>query len=618
MLARARPDDMRPGLCDDVVVPLRLVVCAAGLALGGFSLAIARDDPAYSFATATAGGVALLTAGWALLLGGIVFWARRPGNAVGPLLVAASAWWFVAEWDNPGVDSAPVFTIGLLLFAMCPPFVGWAVLAYPAGRLARLAERVAVVATLAAAVIALGLLPTLYFDPAAHGCAQCPENPIVLSGDPGRAADLMETGLALGLTSVVGLVAVAAWRLAWSTAARRRVVAPVTIAGSVYLGLVAWSYAASLDRGFVGTGDFERRVWLGQAAALTVLGLAVGWGRVQVGRTRSSLARLVVELGETGRSGSLRDALAQRLGDPHLDVAYPIGDGRYVTLDGRAIDLPPGDGRSETPLVRDGAAVAVVVHRRGLLDDPDLVEEVASAARLVLENERLRAELHAQEAELRASRARIVEAGDAERRRAERDLHDGAQQRLVGLLLGLRLARAKLGDGGEMQVSARLDEATAELQGAVDDLRRLAHGIHPAVLSEEGLAAAFDSLAERAPSRLRVSGVPERRFPPAVETAAYRIVAEAARAGPARVRAELCDGSLVVDVRTDSEPDSVQDLEDRVGAVDGTFRVELEAGGGARLRAVIPCSDRYPAAPDPDVSQPGGRPGDVSGEVPCG
>jgi signal transduction histidine kinase len=410
-----------------------------------------------------------------------------------------------------------------------------------------------------------------------------------VSDDPSLAVDLSRAGLRLGLASSLGLVGVTAWRVARSSTARRRLVAPVTLAGSAYLGLVAWTYAASLDRGFVGTGGLERRLWLAQAAALVALALAVGWGRVRVGRTRSSLARLVVELGESARAASLRDALARRLGDPQLEVAYPVGDGRHADVDGRDVELQPGEGRTQTPLVRDGRPVAVLVHRRGLLDDPDLVEEVASAACLMLENERLRAEVRAQEEDLRASRARIVEAGDAERRRAERDLHDGAQQRLVGLLLGLRLARARLGPGTDGPVVARLDEATAGLQRAVDDLRTLAHGIHPAVLSDEGLAAALEALAEQAPAPLRITGAPDERFTPAVENAAYRIVAGAAKTGATQVHADYHERALAIDVHTQSEPDGLQDLEDRVGALDGRIRVETVPGRGIRLRAEIPC-----------------------------
>ena len=161
-----------------------------------------------------------------------------------------------------------------------------------------------------------------------------------------------------------------------------------------------------------------------------------------------------------------------------------------------------------------------------------MIEEVASAARLALENERLQAEARAQLEDLRSSRARIIEAGDAERRRLERDLHDGAQQRLVGLSLALRLVRREL--GADRQLVARLDEAEAELAPAVAELRELAHGIHPAVLSDEGLAAAVEALAEDAPASHRRDCRRSGSLAP-VETAAYLVVAEAreGRAPPA-------------------------------------------------------------------------------------
>jgi signal transduction histidine kinase len=231
----------------------------------------------------------------------------------------------------------------------------------------------------------------------------------------------------------------------------------------------------------------------------------------------------------------------------------------------------------------------VLLHRSDLVDNPELVEEVASAARLALENERLQAEVRARLEDLRSSRVRIIETGDAERRRLERDLHDGAQQRLVGLSLALRLFRGQLGTDQDPQLAARLDEAEAELRRAVAELRELAHGIHPAVLSDEGLAAALESLAEGAPAPLHIAAVPDERFPPAVETAAYLVVAEAAKAGAARVSATRRDGALVVDVDTEAEPDGLVDLEDRIGALDGRLAVEQAPGGRVRIRAEIPC-----------------------------
>jgi signal transduction histidine kinase len=568
-------------------MPLRLVLWPAGLALGAFSLIVARDDPTFSFAgTSPGGAVALLGAGWALLACALAFWGRRPGNAFGPILVAASGAWFVAEWDNPGVGSAVFFTIGLVLYAACAPLVAWAMLAYPSGRLASWGERLGIGVALAGAVLVLGLLPTLFLDPAATGCAQCPENLVLVSDKQGLFDDLNRVGVQLGLAWSVLLVAVAGWRLGRSSPVRRRVVAPVVLAGCAYLGLVATTFAASLDRGLVESGELERRLWLGQAAALAAVAAAVAWGLFRTRRMRSSLARLVVELGESAAPGRLRDGLAEALADPGLEIAYPVGGGRYADASGRPVELTLGDGRATTALIRDGRPVAVLVHRAGLLDNPELIEEVASAARLALENERLQAEARAQLEDLRSSRTRIIEAGDAERQRLERDLHDGAQQRLVGLALALRLLQTRLGPDDDRKLGL-LIEAESELGLAIAELRELAHGIHPAVLTDEGLAAAVEALAEDVP--LRVGDLPQERFSPAVETAAYLVVAETAKAGAASVRAERREGALVVDVEAEAEPEELVDLEDRVGALDGCLDVEQDADGGVRIRAEIPC-----------------------------
>jgi signal transduction histidine kinase len=569
---------------------LRLALWPVGLALGAFSLALAREEPAFSFAGASLeGAVALLGAGWALLACGLVFWGRRPANAVGPLLAAAGCAWLLAEWDNPGVGWALVFTTGLVLYAACPPLAAWAMFAYPGGRLASWEERIAVGLAFVGAVLVLGLLPALVYDPATLGCVQCPDNLLLVADEPGLYDDLNRIGIHLGLAWSLLLIAVTGWRVARSSRTRQRVVAPVVLAGCAYLGLVAGMFGTSLERGFAGSSALDRRLWLAQAAALAALAAAVAWGLLQARRTRSSLARLVVELGESAPAGGLRDVLSEALADPDLEIAYPVGEGRYADVRGRGVDLAPVHGRAATPLVREGRPVALVLHRAELLDNPELIEDVASAARLALENERLQAEAGAQLEDLRSSRVRIIEASDAERRRLERDLHDGAQQRLVGLSLALRLLRTQHGADQDPQLTARLDEAEAELRRAVAELRELAHGIHPAVLSDEGLAAAIEALAEGAPAPVRIAGFTQERFSPAVETAAYLVVAGAAKTGPARVSAERRDGALVVDVEAEAEPEGLLDLEDRVGALDGRLVVARAAGGGVRIRAEIPC-----------------------------
>src|SRR5262245_50760275 len=415
---------------DDARVRARVLMCAVGLVLGLYALSLARTDPVVSFAgDSWEGAVALLAPGWALWAVGLWLWARRPGVVIGPLLIAAGAAWFVEEWDNPGAGSALVFTIGLLLGGACAPLVAWVVLAHPTGRMTSRAERATVVFGLVSGLFLLGVVPALVFDPAAGGCSTCPSNLLAVVDDPDRFVAVNRVGLGATAVAAVATIALVVWRLAHSSATRRRLVVPVALAGSAYLGVVAWTSAAAVERGFAGTGNVERRLWYAQAAALVAVPAAVAWNQMRVRRTRSAMARLVLELGEAVSEGGVRSVMATVLGDPDLLVACPMADGRHVAATGATVDLGRRDGREMTPLGRAGQVVAVLVHRPGLLDDPEAVEEVVSGAQLALETERLTAEVRLQEADLRASRARIVETSDAERRRLERDLHDGAQQR---------------------------------------------------------------------------------------------------------------------------------------------------------------------------------------------
>jgi signal transduction histidine kinase len=558
-----------------------------GIAVGAFSLDVARGDPSYWFAGASAiTAVAFLTAGWALIGSGLGFWLRRPASRFGPLLAAAGFAWFLPEWDNPGIDSGVAFTAGLCLHAACAPLVGHAVLAYPGGRLRSHMERGAVVAAYVGGVFVLGTLPALAFDPLAP-CTQCPNNLLAVSDRNGLWTDLNQAGLYLGLASALALAALAIWRFVGASISARAVFA----AGAAYLGLVAAWFSSSLDRGELASGSLERRLWLAQAGALVVLAVAVAWSWVRSRRARSAVAQLVVDLAQSSPPGGLREVLAATVGDPKLVLAYPLdAAGRLVDAKGRLVALD--QSQEQTRLIRDGSVVAVLAHSPGLLDDEQLVDEVAAASRLALENERLQAEVRARLEELRASRARIIEAGDAERKRLERDLHDGAQQRLVALSLSVRLARTELATGADPEAVSLLDEAGAELRGAIAELRELAHGIFPAVLADDGLAAAVEALAEDGRVRMQIRGVVEGRFAPAVETAAYTVVAEAARATTIGVvvEAKRSGDALLLDVEThdDLGLDLVA-LQDRVGALDGRLTVERRGDGNVTLRAVLPC-----------------------------
>jgi signal transduction histidine kinase len=296
--------------------------------------------------------------------------------------------------------------------------------------------------------------------------------------------------------------------------------------------------------------------------------------------------------------------LARSLGDLDLAVAYPLREPeRFVDATGTTVAPAAHEGQAVTPLTRQGQTVALLLHRSGLLDDPAVVDEVVAATRLALENERLQAEVLVQLEDLKASRARIVATGDAERRRLERDLHDGAQQRLVGLSLALRLAGIQLGPDPDPKVAAGIDRADRELRMAIDELREVAHGIYPAVLTDEGLAAAVEALAERTLLPIAITWIPEERFPSPVEAAAYFLIAEAT--GPIATLTAASgatvdvrrDGSwLVVELTEDGLGDAEPELQtrctglaDRVGALEGRLRVDHVPGRGITIRAELPC-----------------------------
>lgn len=569
-----------------------LGISALGIAGAVFSLHVARAEPALSYAGASIpGAIALLGAGWALIGCGLAFWVQRRGRRLGPLLAAAGFAWFLLEWNNPGIGSALAFTVGLCLYAACPPIVAHGVLAYPGGRLRSHLERAALAAAYGGSVLVLGVLPALVFDPASQGCTACPRNLLLVIGRGDAFDDLNRVGVHGGLAWALALALLVIAKLVRASGAVRRAGWAVFVAGGAYLVLVAGAFAVSLDRDFLAPGTLDRRLWRGEAAALAAVALGAAWGLVRARHARTTVARLVVDLAGSPRPGGLREVLAGIVGDPQLVLAYPLDeDGRLVDAYGRRVELA---GKVErTTLVRDGQPVAILGHAPGLLDDEQLADEVTAAARLALENERLQAEVRARLEELRRSRARIVESSDVERKRLERDLHDGAQQRLVTLSLSLRLLRSQLPAQSDAATAA-LEEAERELRGAVVELRELAHGIFPAVLADQGLAAAVRALAEEARVPIQIGALPGGRFGDSAETAAYTVVAEVAAAatGSVAVHAQRRDGNLVVEVATcdSGAPLDLVELEDRVGAVEGRLDVTRNPNGRVTILAAIPC-----------------------------
>jgi signal transduction histidine kinase len=300
-------------------------------------------------------------------------------------------------------------------------------------------------------------------------------------------------------------------------------------------------------------------------------------------------------------SGPVREMLAASLGDHSVTIAYWLPE-REVFVDelGRPVHMPePGSGMTWTAVERDGRRVAAIVHDAALDTSRELVTAAAAASSLAIDNERLKADLRARLEELRVSRLRIVEAADAARRRLERDLHDGAQQQLVGLALELRLLRRRVGDP---ELESLVDDLGDRLNLALNELRELARGIHPAILTARGLGPALGALADRVPVPVEVEIAVDERYPPAVEAAAYFFVAEAltnvakyAQATLAQVEVHRAGHELVVTVTDDGvggadmeAGSGLRGLQDRLSAVDGTLAIESPPGEGTRLRAALP------------------------------
>jgi len=566
-----------------------LGLALAGLACGLAAITLVATSDRSTDPTALI--VLAIGLGWGFIGTGLYAWWRRPENRMGALMVLVGFTWFLGALGEAG--GPWLFSLGSALSNVWIGAFALMLVAFPTGVVGRGLERTLVwLGWIAVALSALRTFVTARPDPS---CSPCPRNTLLV-WDSGTAADVVDALTALVLVVLLGglwLVLVRRWRAAGPV--QRRTLAPVLLTGA------AAAAAALITVLLQGTGARGA----GDAVSLAVLALIAALPfAFLLGLLRSSLGRAgaVSVLVERLRGGSVRDALADALGDPSLALAYWLPESRrYVDDEGHTVTLPPdGRDRAVTEIQRDDKPVAAIVHDAALLEEPELVRAAGAAAALALENERLNAELHARYEDLRASRARLVAASDAARRRIERDLHDGAQQRFVALSLLLRLARTSAPD--DSRTASLVDEAMAQLTAGLAELRELARGIHPAVLSERGLAAALESLATRAPVPVEVTGDPGERLPPAAETAAYFTAAEAltnvaryAHATAATITLRREPDALTVEIADDgiggADPASgsgLRGLVDRLGAVDGRLEIDSPPGGGTRLRARIP------------------------------
>jgi signal transduction histidine kinase len=499
-------------------------------------LGIAAEWSAYDGDPAVTAADAVV--GLGLLASGYLARERAEQSRVGTILVASGFAWFLGTFG----DWALYLHRGVLAHL---------ILSFPTGRLASGVQRAEVITAYGYAAIypvANDDYATLAF---AVGLVAAAAHRYAVARGPERAARLSALVAALGLGAVLCLSA--ATQLAGAGADRAVLFIYDATVLLVGIGLVV---------------DLVRGRWV-----------------------HATVAGLVIDLGDPGSAGTLRERLVRALGDSTLTIAYFVPEAAgYVDEAGRPVELPrPGGGRAVTVIDDEGRQVAALVHDPAVLDDPALVRGAASAARLVVSNVRLQAEIRARVAEVAASRLRIVEAADAQRRRLERELREGPERRLAHLA-------ALLDECGPFAAEAR-----QELDEARSAVRELARGIHPAVLTDRGLAEALAELAARAPLPVTVEAAP-KRWQPTVEAAAYFLCAEAltnvakyARASRATVKALERDGRLWISVVDDgvggADPSlgsGLRGLADRVEALGGGLRVMSEPGAGTHLTAEMP------------------------------
>ncbi len=557
----------------------------AGLAAAGTSVGLAlyndQDQPPIQVVLTT----------WITLpyvMSGLVAWRRRPDSRFGPLMVAAG---FGIALSTLQWATVPLLHSVGHLFDLLPAVLFLHVfLAYPTGRLRRQYERGLVAFGYAAAlglqvvVLMLGGLDPL--------------DVFTVASRPALADSLHNLQLvALGLTCFAGVVVLATRR----AGGRRTSLRPAALLVDAFaLGLVALGVLLL-------AGAFQwpvfAQVRLFAFAAIGLAPIAFLVGVLDARLARSGVGDLLVEL-RAHPALDLREPLARALRDPSVQLAYWLPQySSWADRDGNPVTLPPVPGERSTTLIeRDGEPVAALIHDPVLTDEPELLEAVTAAAAIALENERLQAELKARLQELQGSRSRVIEAGQSERKRLERNLHDGAQQRLVALSLELAMLGNRLGDDPDAR--ARVERAKDQVTLSLGELRDLARGIHPAVLSASGLPAALQSLVARVPQPVRLSVQLAGRPPEPVEVAAYYVVSESltnigkhAAASEVSVTVSQAGGHVVVDIvddgvgGADTEKGSgLRGLADRVEALDGRLRIWSPAGRGTRLRAEIPCA----------------------------
>jgi signal transduction histidine kinase len=503
-----------------------------------------------------------LAVGWTFIGCGLIAAWKRPESRIGWLMVATGFTWFLGNFSEVGVP-AIAWVAAHAVYLHRGPLVHL-LLSYPSGRTTSRVTQGAIAVGYAVAVI------TPLWRNEATTIPLAGLLVVVSTYNYVRSVGWLRRARRIALIAAVGLSLVLA-----ATAGARLLLPPGAAIGP---SLLVYEVTLCLIAG-------------GLLAGL----LAAPWRGTPV-------ADLVVEVGEA-RSGTIRGELSQALGDPSLEIGYWLPNlGAYVDAEGRTLALPqPGSGRSMTVLEHDGEPVAALLHDPAVLDDPGLVQGVSPAAQLAAANARLRADVQAQVEELAASRRRLLEAADEQRRLLERRLHDGAAARLRELAVILRRGERSATSERTLAQIARAEE---QLSHTLEDLNRLATGLHPRALAEQGLQNALAEIAHDVPIPVDLE-VTSAQLPPRIAAAVYFICAEAltntakhAAASHVTVKVRSIDGQLNVEVADDgiggadlSRGSGLNGLADRIATVGGTLHIESGVGRGTRLAAEIPLDD---------------------------
>jgi signal transduction histidine kinase len=589
-VAWAIPQVARPAL---VRRPTSLVAWALGLAgcaAASIALALALTNEAIGTDLGEPLVIALL-ADWitvAYVLGGLIAWRRRPDSRFGPLMIVAGFLMFLSTLAWSTNDFA--FTLGQSLDMLLPVLFLHVFLAFPDGRLHGRFERL---------LVAIGYVVAITLELARMALGGFGEhNLLELTQNAGAAEAVRHVQLlTISAICLCGVGVLALRRLRSGRPLRRT---STLLVDAFALGLVmiaALLVSATFNGPWLHQIRWATFITLGLAPVAFVIGL------MSARLARSAVGDIFIELRRDPDPADLRDALARALRDPSLALAYWLPEFQtYADLEGTAVELPEDGDRAVTPIDRGGVRIAALIHDPSLRDEPELLEAVTAAAWIAIENSRLHVELRARLEELQGSRARIVEAGRNERKRLERNLHDGAQQRLVALSLEISLLEEQLADDPE--TAERLAAARREIAVSLDELREVARGLHPAVVSGHGLDVALEQLVAKAVVPVDLTVEIESRLPEATEVAAYYLVSESlanvakhANATSARVDVTRRNGDVVVEIVDDgvggadeSRGSGLRGLADRVEALGGSLRVWSPLGEGTRVRAEIPCA----------------------------